>query len=387
MENNQGGSSMQALMAENARLKAELDRLLMRGTVMLGSGDSLGRTMVGVEEMVLQVGADDRVTYINRHMVRLLGITDRRKARGLPLDGLDSGPLGERFLVSLASAARSSNNSCVKELECQGLSPDRLPSSPGSRPMGPAVLRFVASPVKGGHVNVVGQDITHLRWLENTFARYVPNSVIQEMLARPTEDFTRADRRMITVLFADLRGFTSLSRNLDPAKVQDMLSSYLSNMVGCVTRFDGTVDKFVGDEIMVLFGAPLAQGDHSLRGLACASGMRTAHAHWRRERSARNLPSAPVGIGVSSGTVVVGNIGTPERMDYTAVGHTVNLASRLCGSAGAGEVLLDVATYEMARGQVKFWKGPGQLPRLSFERAGPITIKGLSEPVEAIRLR
>jgi len=199
-----------------------------------------------------------------------------------------------------------------------------------------------------------------------------------------TEEFLQMERREVTLVFCDMRGFTSLCQEEEPKLVQETVNSFLSNMVEQIEMLDGTVQGFVGDQVMAIFGAPVDLPDHALRGLVCTVCMRDAHLRWIAEREAKGLPTRQAGIGLATGSVVVGNIGTPTRMDYTAQGHAVNLAARLCSAAGGGEILTVKATHGAALGAIKSYGGEVPLPRFSFGDKGTMRFKNVSEPVRVI---
>ena len=382
------------LEAEVARLRDQLEEVrsssLTLGTGLTFSGS--GRTSsipAGVEEMIVQVDLDNRIVFANPPFATLLGVSDRKSMLGQPLKKFDDtalgeGLLGQGLLGALVSVARSSPGAQVVERICPNLPIARLPNPKAQRPSTDPVLRFTAHNVKG-HAQVVVQDVTRLRWLEQTFSRYVSTKVIEQMSSMPTGQFLTMERREVTVLFADLRGFTKVSQDAELEAVADMINSFLARMVACVEMLDGTVDKFGGDEVMALFGAPIHQPDHCLRALVCAVEMQKTHARWLRDRrSNKKKLSAPLGIGLASGIAIVGNLGTPSRMEYTALGHTVNLAGRLCGSAGAGEILTTPATHAAALAAGPKYQGVVPVPHLSFRHKGKLIFKNVDAPVEAI---
>ena len=161
----------------------------------------------------------------------------------------------------------------------------------------------------------------------STFERYVSPTVVEKM-QDSTEDFFKTERSVISVLFADLRGFTSMSSNLAPEEVKNTINEYLTAMINVIDQNEATVDKIVGDEVMALFGAPIFYEDHALRALKVAMEMQKAHQGLLHKWKSENRPAPPVGIGINTGEMVVGNIGSEKRMDYTVLGHHVNLCVR-----------------------------------------------------------
>ena len=374
--------------ARIAQLQAELDRMragsvfALTGTLSIAPSTG-GATVLGVEEMILQIGEDDTIGYVNAPMAGLLGMPNRKLALGDTLDLWDRGPIGEGVLAALVQVARSAGRQHVLERPCPGVTEELLPPSRGARPTGDPILLFVANAVRG-RVTIVVQDVTQLRWLEQTFSRYVPPAVIEKMQGMLTEEFLSMERREVTLLFGDLRGFTALCQQLRPEEVQEMVNGFLANMVHCVSRLEGTVDKFVGDEVMAIFGAPMRQPDHALRALICAARMQHVHTEWMTRREQEGKPARALGIGVATGEVVVGNIGAQARMDYTALGHTVNMAARLCGSAGGGEVLTLHETHAAAAASLQGYHGEIAVPRFSFRSKGKMNFKNVDEPVEVV---
>lgn len=370
------------LEREVARLRAVV-AMPVTGTIAVAGSRGRSLTVAGAEEMILQVNADDRVGYANAPMATLLGMPDRKLAIGQPYDAFDHGPIGDGVLAALVQLGRGGEEPRVLERACPGLPPDRLPPSPGTRPAGEPVLRFVAAGVQG-RVQITAQDVTRLRWLEGTFSRYVSPAVIEQMHQAGAGDLMRMERRVLTVLFVDMRGFTRLSQGLQPEGVGELVNAFLASMGACIEALDGTVDKYAGDNVMAFFGAPLDQPDHALRALVCAAEMQRANARWVAERAAAGLPAGACGVGIATGPVVVGNIGTPSRVDYTAIGHTTNMAARLCGAAGPGEILTLQSTYEAAAEQKRLYRGAVPVPHLAFAPRGKQAFKNVAEPVEVI---
>ena len=221
------------------------------------------------------------------------------------------------------------------------------------------------------------------RFLEYTFSRFVSPEVVETMKLRPISEFLTMEKFDVTILFADLRGFTSLANQVKPEEIQEALNSFLEVMVKHISASRGMVDKYMGDGLMALFGAPFKQKDHAWRALKAAADMQKAHREWMEKRSAEGKISRPLGIGIATGAVVAGAYGTSNRMEYTALGHAVNLASRLCDAAEGGEILTIPFTAEEARRHAPA-SGPdsGLFPALTPK--GTLQLKNIKDPVEVI---
>ncbi|MGQ9586246.1 MAG: ATP-binding protein [Anaerolineae bacterium] len=201
---------------------------------------------------------------------------------------------------------------------------------------------------------------------------YIPSHLVQKIAEEARVG--RGERRNVTVLFADLSGFTALSEKLDPEEVYRLLDGCFRPFVEAIYRYEGTVDKFTGDGLMALFGAPLAHEDDPERALRVALEM-----HQALEPQSKALPASlgstlALRIGINRGEVVVGGLGSDLRLDYTAVGDTVNVAARLQQMARPGDTLVARAVAEATRALFE------------FETLGPVPVRGREEPVEAFRL-
>jgi class 3 adenylate cyclase/tetratricopeptide (TPR) repeat protein len=198
---------------------------------------------------------------------------------------------------------------------------------------------------------------------------YTPKHLAEKILT--SRSALEGERKQVTVLFADVSGFTALSERLDPEAVHDLMRRAFELMLAQVHRYEGTVNQFLGDGIMALFGAPIAHEDHAQRAVHAALGIRTALEAWadelRRQRGITFLPRQ----GLNTGLVVVGSIGSDLRMDYTAVGDTTNVAARLEQGADAGRIVISGTTHRLVEGY--FYTRP----------LGGLVLKGKSEPVHA----
>jgi adenylate cyclase len=211
----------------------------------------------------------------------------------------------------------------------------------------------------------------------DVFGRFVSPSVrdaVVELALRDPDLIQPGGRQIeISVLFADIRGFTAISETHPPSEVVEILNRYLDSMEEQVFRQGGTLDKYTGDGMMVLFGAPLAQADHAERAVRAALGMQRA-AKTISEQSGDRRTRFVYGIGITTGQAVVGHIGSRRRLDYTAIGDTVNLASRLEGVAPPDTILIGQATWRRVQHMAV------------AERLDPVQVKGKARPVPVYRL-
>jgi adenylate cyclase len=177
---------------------------------------------------------------------------------------------------------------------------------------------------------------------------------------RGVEDIVRGgDRRDITLLFADIRGFTSMAESMAAKDVTEVVQMYLDHLSGIIFKWDGTVDKYVGDEIMAFWGAPRLQDNHALLAMRCAYDLINTAPELQQRLIAKGLPPIRWGIGINSGPAVVGFMGSRSRVQYTALGDTVNTAARFCAHAPAFKVLIGQQTYDMCKDYIAVDLVPG----------------------------
>jgi class 3 adenylate cyclase len=190
------------------------------------------------------------------------------------------------------------------------------------------------------------------QFLERAFGRYVSPVVLERLRSVGAGAMLAGERRVATVMFSDIRGFTAMSTALAPEQVIAVLNAYMSLMIETIARHDGYINKFVGDAIMVVFNVPLDQPDHALRALACARAMQHELAA-ANARGAFNGQELHMGVGINTGPLVAGNLGNERQVEFTVLGDTVNVASRACSRAGPDEVVLTVATRSAALGMLR----------------------------------
>jgi adenylate cyclase len=183
----------------------------------------------------------------------------------------------------------------------------------------------------------------HNRFIRKTFGRYLTDDIVKSLLESPEGLKLGGERRKVTLMMTDLRGFTSMSGRLAPEQVVTMLNRYLGAMVEVIQRYQGTIDEFIGDAIFLLFGAPVQRQDDVERAVACAMAMQLAMDGVNAQNRAQGLPEVEMGIGIHTGEVVVGNIGSDKRTKYGVVGSHVNLTARIESYTVGGQVLLSEA--------------------------------------------
>jgi class 3 adenylate cyclase/F0F1-type ATP synthase assembly protein I len=199
------------------------------------------------------------------------------------------------------------------------------------------------------------------------FSRYVSGEIVARLLAQAEPVTLSGERRLITVLFSDIRGFSKMSQEMAPDDVVRTLNEYFTLMVDIVFRFGGTVDKFMGDGLLVLFGAPLSMDDQAYVAVRTAQAMQSAVAEFNAQHTRAGQIALHIGIGIDSGDAVTGNIGSLKRLEYTAIGTAVNNASFLSKVSGPGETLVTPATLQMLGGRVSVQQGPHIALRGSVE--------------------
>jgi class 3 adenylate cyclase len=222
--------------------------------------------------------------------------------------------------------------------------------------------------------NEMGDSLEQKQRIQRAFGRYVDDYVLSQLLENGDDEKQTGIEREVTILFADIRRFTRLSEGLAAHDVVSLLNEIFQLASDVILERGGTIDKFIGDSVMAYFGAPVPQADHALRAVTCAVEIQRAIER-RSSQLELHIPGVParepvcVGIGIHTGTVIVGNIGSDRRTDFTAVGDAVNVAHRLEKLAQPGEILVSEAVQRRVRGVL----------RMRFE--GERQLSGREEPV------
>jgi class 3 adenylate cyclase len=203
------------------------------------------------------------------------------------------------------------------------------------------------------------------------FCRYMSQEVLASLMESPDEVKLGGDKRIATVFFADIRGYTSFSEKRDAAQIVEILNEYFSEAVEQVVKYKGYIDKFIGDCIMAVWGVPMpAEKDDAVNAVSCALAIQKLVSSQKRKFFKKEASQLRIGIGVNTGPLVAGNLGSVQRMDYSVIGDTVNLAARLEGVAMADEVIISHET----RNQL------GETFHL--EERDPVQVKGKKKPIQ-----
>ncbi|HEY3452146.1 MAG TPA: adenylate/guanylate cyclase domain-containing protein [Myxococcales bacterium] len=217
--------------------------------------------------------------------------------------------------------------------------------------------------------NDMVQGLKERERLKSTLARYVSDDVAARILTERTDLELKGEMREVTILFLDIRGFTAMSERMSPRDVVAMLNDYFEAIIEVIFRNHGSVNKFIGDAVMAVFGAPFAIDDAPMRAVRAAVEIEQAVAAVNTRRKEAGLLGVTIGIGINTGQAVAGNIGSERRMEYTVIGDEVNLAQRLEGLAREGEVLVSQATYDQVR------------DRVQSRAREPVQVKGKTIPI------
>jgi len=216
--------------------------------------------------------------------------------------------------------------------------------------------------------NRMGHELWKNAQMQKSFGKYVGSEVLDMIMANPEKTWLKGHRNEATIIFCDIRGFTSFSEEKEPEEIIEGLNQYFEIATKSVMKYSGYVDKFIGDAVLAVFGVPVYHHDHMARAVKAALEMRQS---FNNANVANNLLLGSVGISINSGIVVSGNIGSQVKMEYTVIGDSVNVASRLNSLASSGEIVVSKNIYEHLK------------PKLSVKPLPPQKIKGKSDLVES----
>ncbi len=309
------------------------------------------RVLQSMTDGLLTVSASGRLEKANRAAAALLGHPDETESLvGCSFDSLlgRNNPWLRKALDEVRSTGKPET-----ALDVDLVLPDGYGGGKVSVNVAVVQLRDVRSRDDGWLL--VLEDLSREKRVLNTMARYMSKEVAERVLENDREVLGGVLQK-VTVLFADIRGFTALSERLAPEEVVRLLNDYFTIMAGVIFDHGGVLDKYIGDSLMALFGAPFVRPDDADRAVAAAKAMSLGLDAFNRQLKANGQPGIEIGIGVNSADVVMGNIGSPKRMDFTVIGDGVNLASRLEGAnkTYGSRILASEFTIRELRGEFRY---------------------------------
>jgi adenylate cyclase len=361
-----------AIAIDNARLFTDLRRHIREIGAMKSYTDSI---LASIASGVVTADTLGQITTYNRAAERILGLPGEGLV-GRTYQEVLAGLGDAQLAASVARALASGDVTLGHEVE------RTLPAR------GEVALRLNVSPLYDARdgealgVAMVVDDLTELRrsqrqteHIQQLFGRYVHPAVVNQLLADPGAVTLGGETREVSVLFADVRDYTRLAEQVAPTEVMRLLNEYLRLLTEAVWQEEGTVTAFLGDALMAVFNAPLAQPEHARRAVRAAWAMRAALERHALAAQGAGTPCLECGIGVATGPAVVGNIGAAGRLQtYTAIGDAVNTAQRLQSAAAANTILLSAATYLAAA------------PCAIARELAPISVKGKTQPLSVYLL-
>lgn len=270
---------------------------------------------------VITLDQKRRIVKCNPFACRILGVSGEDTVCGASIETV-FGAANETLLKEIEGVYASGKHYSAYDL-------DYRPS--GKEPIS---VNFVAVPLsdeKGQSLGIVlvMEDITREKRVKSNLTRYMSKDLVDKLTSESGTIELGGSQKEVTILFSDIRSYTTLTEKLGPSEIVEMLNDYFTQMVDAIFKFDGVLDKFIGDAIMAVFGAPVELPDHAHKAVKAALEMKGALGEFNRLRIERGKIPIQIGIGISTGEVLCGNIGSAKRMEYTAIGDGVNLSSRL----------------------------------------------------------
>jgi len=326
-------------------------------------------------DLLITTDAKGQIHYFNRAALERLGL--KEELVGKPFEKVFNTSLGKKVLRA------------INEADVQGEAKPGIEGIMKRKEDEDMDFRLNISPLRGKRgkkegLTLLFTDQTHERQLQSKmesvveerrivkdmFARYLSNDIVQTLVDRPDLVKPGGDKKMATILFADIRGYTSFSETKDPEYIIDVLNAYFSEAVEIIIKYKGYIDKFIGDAIMAAWGVPIfSEEDDARAAVECAVELQELVNSKERNFFTGDASHLRVGIGMHTGPLIAGNLGSSRRMDYSVIGDTVNVAARLEGVAGPGQVIITQKTRDLIGDKFK------------VKALEPVQVKGKVKPL------
>ncbi len=328
-----------------------------------------------MSDLLITTDSKGRIHYFNRAAVERLGLGD--ELFGKSLQDVFKSSVGKKILNAIQKADAEDR----EKLGIQGIMKIndeedmdfKLNISPlrGKRGKKEGLTLLFTDQTKERELqNRMETVVEERRIVKDMFARYLSNDIVQTLVDKPDLVKPGGDKKMATILFADIRGYTSFSETKDPEYIIDVLNAYFSEAVEIVIKYKGYIDKFIGDAIMAAWGVPMySEVEDAHAAVECAVELQGLVNSKQRNFFTGDASHLKVGIGMHTGPLIAGNLGSPRRMDYSVIGDTVNVAARLEGVAGPGEVIITEDTKQLLNGNFK------------VKELEPVKVKGKTKPI------
>ncbi|MCH7959382.1 MAG: FHA domain-containing protein [Candidatus Hydrogenedentes bacterium] len=392
-----GGQAPQDDVEKMGRAFRRLDALYKASGIMAGDFD-LQHRIAKVLDLAMEVTSAERGFLMLRDLVS--GELKLQVARGMGSDANDNSPSmgiarkaaeGEPVLMSDAGAdAQYGGRASI--IRQRILSAMCVPLSVEDRILGSLYVDTTDASIQFSMADLdlfqamasqSAMAIENVRLYEETveaekkranFGRFLSPAVV-EMVMNESEDVVLGGRRLpVTTMYCDIRGFTPLSEGLTPDQLVELLNEHFTAMTSIIFEHEGTLDKFIGDEVMALFGAPISTDRDAIHAVHAAVHMQLKNRELNEERITKGLPTFQVGIGINTGDVFAGFVGSPDRLDFTVMGDNVNVAARFCSVAKGGQIVVGESTYALVKDAVR------------ANSIGSPVLKGKSDPVPAYEI-
>ncbi|UCF99327.1 MAG: guanylate cyclase [Spirochaetaceae bacterium] len=363
-------------MLHNSRMYLDLRETLRRVEELERYQENIFSSMTN---LLLTTDGRGRIRYFNRAAGERLGLSE--SDIGNDLGEYFAGKIGRRILREIDSARRDR----LEILDMEGIYKDPQREMDFSLNLSPLLGR------RGGHEGItllftdqsrekelqekMEQVVEERRLIKDMFARYLSTEVVSRLVESPDLVKPGGDKKVATIFFADIRGYTSFSEGREPEYIIDVLNEYFSEAVEVVIRHKGYIDKFIGDCIMAAWGVPLqTEEEDAVQAVSCALEIQELVRSKQRSFFRGEASKLKIGIGMHTGPIVAGNLGSSRRMNYTVIGDTVNVAARLEGVAEADEVIITQHTCDYIRDHFK------------LEKRKPVKVKGKIQPIPIYRV-